>query len=83
MHQYPSIYSWNIEARFISWIILGTILSLPPTMPHPLQMPQLQSQDSRKDILGTFHGLWELMGLWEHQEVGMKLLTGVQAPRQH
>lgn len=83
MRQYPIIYSWNIEARFISWIILGTSLSLPPAMPHSLQMPQLQSQDSRQDILEAFHGLWELMGLWEHQRVGKKLLTRVQAPRQH
>lgn len=83
MHQYPFNYSWNIEARFLPWIILGTTLSLPPTMPHPLQIPQLQSQDSRQDILETSYGLWELMGLWEHQEVGKKLLSRVQAPYHH
>lgn len=83
MRQYPFKYSWNIEARFLPWIILSTIPSLPPTMPHPLQIPQLQSQDSRQDILETSYGLWELMGLWEHQEVGKKLLTRVQAPDQH
>ena len=82
MCQYPFKYSWNIEARFLPWIILSTIPSLPPTMPHPLPIPQPQSQDSRQDILETSYGLWELMGLWEHQEVGKKLLTRVQAPDQ-